>query len=202
MNFMNKKGFEFSVGVIVILIISIIIFSVSVYLLFKWFGEVDVVSGEIDRQTRQQIATALQTGNTLVSIPFPVQVVKRGQSAVFGVGIRNPGPANEFSMSVSFSNAYTPDGKIMPVDSFYVDGWLGSFAQTSPFLIDRNSNTVKPLLIKTGAISSGKFAVSGDYVFNVCVFHRDSVPCSIASYRAAPNDFYSNRMYQVTVRIR
>lgn len=194
---MNNKGIEFSIGMIVILILSILIFSISVYLLFKWFGEVDVLSDEIDRRTRDEISASLKTGS-LVTVPFPVQIVKKSQSAIFGIGVKNPGPAKTFSMAASFSKAYYPDGKLMTVDKDFIEAWLGSFAQAEPFLINGNSDAVKPLLIRT----SSSNVVNGDYVFNVCVFHQDPVPCTVSSYRADPGKFYSERIYQVTVRIK
>ena len=207
---MNKKGIELSVGFIVILIFSILIFSLSVYLLFKWFGDVDKLSDQIDRQTQAEITTALKSGNRLVAIPFPVQTVKRGQSAVFGVGVRNPASAKKFSIAVDFSNAFNPDGSSMDrVDRDYtMRNWLGSFSQVEPFFVQKNSEAIKSLMIKVAEISPGVATLPGDYVFNVCVFVApdDSEPaaasCDISSYTRNPAAFYSGRIYQVTVRVR
>ena len=124
--------------------------------------------------------------------------MKKGQDAVFGVGIRNPGATKEFSMALGFSNAYTPDGRLMDVDRDFIErNWLGSFAETETFLIDKNSEVVKPVLIKSA--SSGFI---GDYVFNVCVYPGIPVPCNAVSYRSNSDKFYSGRIHQVTVRIR
>ena len=201
---MNKKGIEFSVGIIVLLIFSILIFSISVYLLFKWFGDVDTLSAEIDKQTRAEVMNSLRAGNKLVSIPFPVQVVKRGQPATFGVGERNPATSREFSMQASYSGASAPDGKPVSVDRQYVDSkWLGSFKEIGPFLLQKNEQKVMPVLIKADVNTAlGVATQKGDYVFNVCVYDSSSVaPCSLDAYKTNVAAFYSAKIYQVVVRV-
>jgi len=201
---MNRRGFEFSVGIIVLLIFSILIFSMSVYLLFKWFGNVDTLSAQIDKQTQEEILSSLNQGNKLVSIPFPVQVVKRGKAALFGVGIRNPTSSREFSMQVSYSGAFSPDGRTLSVDRDYIAAnWLGSFAVAEPFLVQKNEQKAVPVLIKADVNSAqGVATQKGDYVFNVCVYDQQAtMPCTIESYRSNVAAFYSGKIYQVTVRV-
>ena len=202
----NKKGIEFSVGIIVLLIFSILIFSMSVYLLFKWFDDVDAVSAEIGKQTQNEIMNALSVGNRLIAIPFPIQAVKRGEAATFGVGIRNPTASKEFSMQVSFSGAFFPDGKRnTKVEGSYVaQKWLGSFAQVEPFLLQKNQKKIIPLLIRADVnVAPGVATQVGDYAFNVCVYPTaaPSAPCTIEAYQQSVSAFYSGKLYQVVVRV-
>ena len=94
---MNKKGFEMAIGMIVMLIMSVLIFSMAIYLVFNWFGKADVLKAEIDRQTEAQIVSALRAGNTLVAIPISLRQVKRGGAVNFGMGVRNVGAGKTFS---------------------------------------------------------------------------------------------------------
>ena len=144
-------------------------------------------------------------GNNLVSIPFRVQVVKRGQPAMFGVGVRNRAASREFSMQVSYSGASAPDGESISVDRQYVDSkWLGSFKEIGPFLLQKNQQKVVPVLIRADVNTApGVVTQMGDYVFNVCVYPSatPTVPCTGEQYARGSDSFYSGKIYQVVVRV-
>ncbi len=207
---MNKKGFELSIGLIVILILSILIFSLSLYFIFKWFGQAEQLKAEIDRQTEEQIIAALKTGNQLVAIPIAIQQTKRGDAATFGVGVRNIAEQKQFSMATGFSGAYTLDGKQITVDDLFVtEKWLGGFAVTNTFALKKNEQKVIPMLIKADLnVEPKKATPKGDYVFNVCVYDEplrpDNTPpaeCSAAQFRTNSEVYYTGKIYQVTVRV-
>src|SRR3989338_6904910 len=113
---MDRRGLEFSVGFLVMIIFSVFVFGLSLYLLFDWFGELDEVQADLDSRTINEIHSRLRSKGGLVAIPFNVVSVRRGDSASFGLGIRNNGIQRTFSVVVRFSNAYSGSGDLLGVD--------------------------------------------------------------------------------------
>lgn len=196
---MNKRGIEFSVGFLVGLIIAILIFSLSLYFVFQWFGEAEELKGDIDRQTQDRIMSTLKTGNQQVGIPISVIDVKRGDIATFGLGVRNIGNTAEFSASVSFAGAYDEKGNQMAVDDNYINtNWLGQLRNIAPFSLDKNEMQVVPIIVKAGTqMGQGINTQKGDFVFNVCVWQGPAQECSLAKR----NDAFTQKIYQITVRV-
>ncbi len=206
---MSKKGLEMSIGLIVLLILSIIIFSLSLYFLFKWFGSAEELKAEIDKSTHEQIINALKTGNQLVAIPIAIQEEKKGSAVTFGVGVRNLAAEKQFSMATTFSGAYLPNGNIVcrageSCATYIEEHWLGSFATTPTFSLKKNEEKVQPLLIKADLnVDEGRTTPKGDYTFNVCVYDTPtpSGPCNEGQFRNNPAVFYTGKIYQVTVKV-
>jgi hypothetical protein len=209
---MNKKGFEFSIGMIVGLILSILIFSMSLYLVFKWFGSAEELKTEIDKQTSEEISRALKTG--LVAIPISIQETKRGSAVNFGVGVRNIATEYSFSMAVSFSGAFTPDGKVIPVDKTHIDQkWLGTTATVDTFTLKKNEEKLIPLMLKADVSTApGIPTQKGDYVFNVCVYKQQLrydpsgigqpyAACTKEQFQLSADAFYTKKIYQIVVRV-
>ena len=209
---MNKRGIEFSIGMIVGLILSILIFSMSLYFVFKWFGSAEELKGEIDKQTREQIMSALKSGNQLVAIPISIQETKRGSAVNFGVGVLNIASEDSFSLAVSFSGAFTPDGKIIPVDQNYINQkWIGSTTTVDTFTLKKNEEKLVPLLLKADVSTAPGIATQiGDYVFNMCVYKKplssDDPPrpyaeCSKNQFQINADAFYTKKIYQLVIRV-
>jgi hypothetical protein len=208
--FSSKRGIEIGINFIVMLIIGILIFGLSLSFLFKWFGSAEELKGEIDKQTEEQIMTALKTGHQRVAIPFSVQETKRGQAVTFGVGVRNIKESKQFSTATEFSAAYSPNGESIPVDPDYInDFWLGAFKVSQGETIKKNDQKVVPVLIKADTSMASNVATQkGDYVFNICVYDappdingNPPVPCTVQQYGLDSGRFYTKKIYQVTVRV-
>lgn len=200
---MNQKGLELSVTMIVLLIISVLIFILAISFLWNWYGKAETLKAEIDRQSEEQILSALRQGNSLVSVPINVKQTQRGDSVVFGVGVRNVAADNMFSGAISFADAYLPDGSRNPdVDRDFIDeNWLGNFNIINDFSLKRNEMKVLPLLVKAGnQVTPSKGTPLGDYVFDVCIFSGDNLGYCDNSLLGSDN-LYSNRIYQLTVRV-
>lgn len=210
----NKRGFEMSVGLIVLLILSIIIFSLSIYFLFKWFGSAEELKAEIDKSTQEQIINALKSGNQLVAIPLAIQDVKRGNSVTFGIGVRNVAAEKQFSVSSTFSGAYLPNGNIIcksgeSCAAYIEEHWLGSFATAPTFSLKKNEQKIIPILVKPDLnIDEGRTSPKGEYTFNVCVYDAPlrsdgtpPAPCSAGQFNNNPAAFYTAKIYQVTVKV-
>jgi hypothetical protein len=196
---MNKRGIEFSVGFLVGLIIAILIFSLSLYFVFKWFGEAEELKGDIDRQTQDRIMSTLKAGNQQVGIPISVVEVKRGDLATFGLGVRNIGNTADFSASVSFAGAYDEKGNQLAVENqFITTNWLGQLSTIPLFTLNKNEMQVVPIIVKAGTqMGQGINTQKGDYVFNVCVWQGTAQECSISKR----NEVFTQKIYQVTVRV-
>ncbi len=204
---MSKKGLEMAIGTVVMLLISVLIFSMSIYFVFKWFGGAEELKTEIDRQTQEQIVSVLKSGNTLVAIPIAIQETGRGKPVTFGMGVRNVAEGKDFSASVSFSGAYDPRGNPIPVNVDYVeDTWLGNFNVIDTFFLQRNEQKLIPLPLRASTnIAEGIPTPKGDYVFNVCVYPAPLTPNGQPPAPCSPGQpfgaFYTEKMYQVTVRV-
>jgi len=212
---MNKKAITMSIGMIVMLIISVLIFIMAVTLLFKWFAGAEELKAEIDRQTKEQIMQALRIGNQLVAIPVAIQKTRRSNAVAFGIGVRNIKDAGDFSMAIRFSGAYTPEGreicKAGQTCAEYIDEkWLGNFNVIDTFRLKKNEQTVKETSIYAhSSISEGISTPRGDYAFNVCVYNqgltaRNEPPaaCNIGQFSLTQGgDFYTKKIYQVVLKI-
>lgn len=196
---MNKRGMEFSVGFLVSLIIAIFIFSLSLYFIFNWFSEAEELKGDIDRQTQERIMSTLQSSNQQVGIPISVAEVKRGDTAIFGLGIRNIGIEEEFSASMSFAAAYDEEGNQLSTDSQYITAnWLGQLSTISPFTLKKNEMQVIPILIRASAqMAQGTSTQKGDYVFNVCVWQGNPKICELSN----KENTFTKKIHQATVRV-
>ncbi len=197
----NKKGFEVSITVIVLLILSILIFILAVGLVVKWFGKAENLKAELDRQTEQQILSALRQSNSLVAIPLNIHEVERSETSIFGIGIRNVGSPKAFSGLIRFSGAYNPDGSIISTaDPDYIEAhWLGNFRNITTFHLSKNQQKVIPVAVKVDThMAENQITLKGDYVFNVCIFDSPSPGiCSLNNLGAV----FTNRIYQFTVRV-
>jgi len=196
----SKKGITFSIGMIVMLILSVLIFSLSLYFLFNWFGQAEVLKGEIDKQTREQIISALKTGNQKVAIPVAIQEVKRGNPVTFGIGVRNVVAAKQFSISLAFSGAYDQNGNMIPAEPIWMtQKWLGNFRTIEGFTLQKNQQEVMPAVIKADTnMAESATTRKGDYIFNVCVW--DS-PVPQNCDRTQLDNVYTGKIYQVTMRV-
>ena len=131
----------------------------------------------------------------------------RSNQVNFGVGVRNIGTQDQFSITLGFSGAYTPDGREIcragdACASYIEQKWLGAFATIPAFSVKKNDQKVIPLLVKADVnIDSGKPTITGDYVFNVCVYNEQQGPCSIGQFQLNSQLFYTGKIYQITVRV-
>ncbi|RLE47495.1 hypothetical protein DRJ25_02245 [Candidatus Woesearchaeota archaeon] len=194
----NKRGIEFAVGTIVLIILAILAFTFALAITFKIFGGAEDIKSQIDSKTQAQIEAAMTRTNELVSVPFNIKQIKPGNAVTFGVGVKNILSPRDFSASISFDGAYFPDGNPISVDPGIVEEkWLGNFKLVHEFNLKKNDYSIIPITIFASPDVGGHLE-KGDYVFNVCVFDK-AVPDDCAS--ASLSDVYTNRKYQVVVRL-
>ena len=187
----GKKGFELSATFLVILIITIVIFTGSIHFTRKFFETANEMRGSIDRQTEAEIESLLFQQNQLTGIPTPTKTLKRDQQHIFGLGIRNvlESADTKFWVLVEFARAYTFDevkfwegGPLGQSLGYINNKWL--LYSTGPYTIA--PNTFEPITILgrvDDRIGENDPTQRGVYVFNVCVFTADpgGAPCSSAT---------------------
>jgi bacillopeptidase F (M6 metalloprotease family) len=217
---MNRKAMELSVGFLVILIISIIIFGMSIYFFGKIRGAVQDVQTAIDQQTANEIERLIKEENKLLAIPFSTQTGRVGEFIQFGLGIRNlatPGQDKaSFAVVVNFDSAYTPDMQTAcrpdnPASCNYErikKEWIGT-SQCNTYSIKANQYESIPIVLKVGSkVGDQTPTAKGNYVFNVCVYKGKTCesipsPCTLEAYRNIKQSgiYYTDSIYPVTVQV-
>lgn len=203
---MNKKGFELSATIIVLIIITIVIFIGSLYFLKTFFTGAEQIKGEIEHSTQERIESLLRSGD-LVAIPLNKKVIKKGTGEAFGLGIRNVGADKSFTVVTNFHKAFGPDGKtpIVDADPFFIaENWL--LYSEGPYRLRSNELKLIPISITVGnAIDySGTSTKPGTYVFNVCVFKgTDMYECDVETFKTIgfPDELYNSKVYQMLVEV-
>jgi hypothetical protein len=119
------------------------------------------------------------------------------------VGVRNIASDRKFRIDTRFSGtAINPAGRTIPeVEESYInEHWLGQFSKGTAFLLKKGQSKVILLQIKADVNTApGTTTQKGDYIFDVCVFDMtDGASQCVVENR---NKFYTDRMYQVTVRV-
>jgi hypothetical protein len=104
----NKRAIEFSVNVIVIMVISIVILGAGLALFNKLRqGAVEYVEG-VDSQTEAQLRAMMLNNNQKVSV-YPSDItIERGKSAMVGLGIINTLETPQSFGIANFSGIPTP----------------------------------------------------------------------------------------------
>jgi len=201
----NKKGFELSATVIVLLVITIVIFIGSLFFLRTFFTGAQEIKGEIERSTQEQIENLLRSGD-LVSIPLNKKTIKQGNGAIFGLGIRNIGAQKDFTVISNFHKAFEVDGKTeIQADPWYInDNWL--LYSEGPYRLDSNELKLVPISVTVDhAIDDSCTSTkSGTYVFNVCVFKGiNMMDCDLEVFKATgfPEELYNKKVYQMLVEV-
>lgn len=201
---MNKKAFELSATIIVLLIISIVIFASGIILIKKFFGSAEEIRGEIERTTQAQIESLLREGG-IVAIPLNKKTIPRGNGAVFGLGVRNIGSAGDFWVIAKFYKAFQPDDKTaILADADYInEHWL--LYSEEPFSLSPNKFNMIPIAVSiSSAIDAlGTTTQAGTYVFNVCVFKGTPGECDLDAFSMSsfPENLYSKKVYQIFAEV-
>jgi hypothetical protein len=200
----NKKGFELSATIIVLIVITIVIFIGSLFFLKKFYAGAQEIKGDIERSTQDQIESLLRGGD-LVAIPLNKKLIKRGNGEIFGLGIRNVGAQKKFWVSTTFHKAFGPDGKTpIEADPYYINDYWILYSE-GPYNLDSNELKLVPVSVVVGnnVDDYNTITRAGTYVFNVCVFTgEDMLDCDIEAFKAGiPPELYSKKVYQIFVEV-
>jgi len=176
---MNKRGaLQLSVNFLVIIIICIAVFSMSVYILNRFFIHAETIKMVYDERTEKEIERLLDDGSK-VAIPFDRKTIYNGEFKTFGIGvlnILNSGSSNTFEINVHFNQAFNKRSvKICDIlDSSSCgspDQWLQTTGDTgfigSGVTIQKTikNNEQEKFLLGVGV----KGAPAGTYIFDLNV---------------------------------
>jgi len=152
------------------LIISIVIFSGSLYFVQQFYKTTTQTREEIDRQTDSEIQ-ALLRGGTPVAVPISKKTIPRGKDDTFWIGIENILQNKEdFYVKVCFSNAYDANGQILiNADPPHIqNNWL--LYDQNPVEIAVNQYKPVSLLVRVDDRMAPTIGTEkGTYAFNVYV---------------------------------
>ena len=157
---MNKKAIELSVNFLVIIVLSLVMLSLGVILINKFFEAAEDIKTDLDSQTEAGIQSLLEQGK-MVAVPINRKTIIRGEHDIFGLGILNIKDSGDFKVVVRASDGFEPESNnyaSISTDNFA--GWPLYF--TEEFNLDRDQRRSIGI-----AIIVDKTALRGTYIFDV-----------------------------------
>ncbi len=93
---MNRKAsLELSMNTLVVVIISLVILSGGITLLYKFISGAEDTKTQLDERTQQALENMIVDQGKQVALPFHTAIVERGEVHVFGIGVLNIYPASD-----------------------------------------------------------------------------------------------------------
>lgn len=161
---MNNKGaIGLSINTLVIIIISLVILSGGITLLYKFIGGAEDIKGSLDQKTQDELERLLVSQGQKVALPLHVADVSRGETHVFGIGILNTFDTQQtFLVRISLKKVIDETGQEIPVDKNAVTSWV--FYNSEGISIGADNNHKEALLVNVP-----KNAAKGQYIFSATV---------------------------------
>ncbi len=111
-------------GFLVTIIITIVIFGLSVIFLRNLFSGAKEISYELDLRTQQQLENLLSQGQK-VAVAFNRRTISQGESGLFGLGIYNiAGREGLFKVNVSSGKDPASGQEVIPVSNILYNNEL------------------------------------------------------------------------------
>ena len=149
---MNKKGFELSINMMVVIILSLVLFGAGIFIFAKIINTSQDFKDNLDERTIEQLDQVMDDGS-LVVVPRNSLTVKRGESALFAYGFWNEEGGTILSAAVSNFNVLVDDK-----DS---TGWTREFVNNYQNI--KINERVHGLI----SIQVPKDALKGQYAFDI-----------------------------------
>jgi len=165
-NISKRAAIGLSVETLVIIIISLVILSGGIALLYQFIGGAEEIKTQLDQKTQEELERLLVGQGKKVALPLHVATIARGDSHVFGLGILNTFDlADTFFITVQLQKIADEKGVDVTaqVDLKAVEGW--ALYNTAPIAIESNANNKEVILIQVP-----RNALIGNYVFVAKVF--------------------------------
>ncbi len=167
---MHKKGaIGLAVDVLVIIIISLVILTGGIVILYKFIGGAEQTKAQLDERTNEELERLLVDQGQLVALPLHVASIQRGESHVFGIGILNiGGVGNQFKIQVELDRVANENQEDITaqVDREAVVGWL--LYNDAPLLIQESEHHKEEILVNPPSDS-----IKGAYIFKAKVLLPD-----------------------------
>lgn len=163
----NTRGaIGLSIETLVIIIISLIILSAGITLIYQFIRGAEDIKAELDSKTQDELERLLVGQGKKVALPLHVATVPRGDSHIFGLGILNTYDATEnFRVSIRL-NKVTDETKAditSQVNPQNVAAW--ALYNTASIAVESNAHDKEAILIQVP-----KDALKGEYIFVAEVF--------------------------------
>lgn len=158
---MKKGALGLSVETLVIIIISLVILSAGITLIYQFISGAEDIKAQLDQKTQEELDRLLVTQGKKVALPLHVATVRRGESHVFGIGILNTFDENKnFFVGVHLQKVAdeTEQDITLQLDADEIKGWV--FYNSGAIMIESNANHKEALLVQVP-----KAAVKGQYIF-------------------------------------
>ncbi|MEK6809493.1 MAG: hypothetical protein AABY40_02365 [Nanoarchaeota archaeon] len=162
----TRGAIGLSVETLVVVIISLVILSGGITLIYQFISGAEEIKGQLDSKTQDELERLLVGQGKKVALPLHVATIPRGDSHIFGLGILNTYDAVEnFQIRIRFIKV-TDDTNVditSQVNALNIAAW--ALFNTVPVAIESNANDKEAILIQVP-----KDALKGEYVFVAEVF--------------------------------
>ena len=164
---LRKRGaIGLSVETLVIIIISLVILSGGITLMYQFIHGAEDIKGQLDQKTQDELERLLVGQGNKVTLPLHVATVQRGESHVFGLGMQNINDNTEsFTISIHLNKVTDESRKDVTasVNPQNIASW--ALYNSAPISIESNANNKEAILIQVP-----KDALKGEYIFVAEVF--------------------------------
>ena len=164
---LHKRGaIGLSIETLVIIIISLVILSAGITLVYQFIHGAEDIKAQLDLKTQDELERLLVSQGKKVALPLHVATVSRGDSHVFGLGILNTYDTTEnFQIRIRLNKVADETKKDITsqVNLQNIAGW--ALYNNAPLAIESNANDKEAILIQVP-----KDAIKGEYIFVAEVF--------------------------------
>lgn len=159
----SKKGFEFTVTYLVMLILGIAALIFGILFATDLFGKAQQTKLQLDEQTEKQIEQLLLDGSR-VAIPLNQKEVQRNDLVTFGIGVLNVlGNQETFTLSIEPGAGYRTDKTtICSPCQAEAQSWIQNAQRTITLKNNEDYTFLVGFLVPNDA-------QAGTYIFNVKV---------------------------------
>jgi len=181
---MDKKGLELSINFIVIIIISLIVFSFGVRFIYQLGSEATTLQKMTVDELDRKIGNLACEGSERVCFGFDKKIIKRGKLGIFSLRIINILDSQDFDITVSRPTPYSgykKDGSPITNDNLK---WKPDVPRT----VNIKKNEEKDLAI---GVEVPKDAKIGTYIFDVAICYDDLDSANDDTTGKCGNDIYN-----------
>lgn len=168
---MKKGALGLSIETLVIIIISLVILSAGITLIYQFISGAEEVKAQLDQKTQDELDRLLTAQGKKVALPLHVATIRRGESHVFGIGILNTFDENKnFFVSINLQKAADETGQDMTAqfDVNEIKNWV--LYNSAAIMIESNADHKEALLVQVP-----KGAVKGQYIFLATVLLEGTI---------------------------
>lgn len=171
----NKKGFELSATMLVVIILGIVILIAGLNIFFSAYDKTIELKESVDTQTQRQLESLLDDGG-LVVVPVTSKVGERGDVVDFNLGVNNErGQDEKFTIQVEYLDGTGND--VFKVNCEW--GQCGPLWNKNEFTLKNNEQKYVPIRIIIPKKTS-----KGQYVFYLDVMYKEEASGSYEKYGA------------------